>query len=120
MSDELVAASKALSHVLRHHPQSIGVELDGAGWIDIADLLAAFAAHGRPITRERLDRVVAGTDKRRFEVAGGRIRAAQGHSVVVDLGLDPVPPPEVLYHGTVEPFLSRIWEQGLRKGRRNH
>ena len=36
------------------------------------------------MTRAELDRVVAGTDKRRFEVSGGRIRAAQGHSVDVD------------------------------------
>jgi putative RNA 2'-phosphotransferase len=106
--------------VLRHRPSSIGIELDGAGWVPIADLLEAFARHGRPISRELLDRVVAGTDKRRFEVDGSRIRAAQGHSVPVDLGLDAVAPPDVLFHGTTERFLAAIGEKGLHRGQRHH
>jgi putative RNA 2'-phosphotransferase len=120
MTDEVTAGSRALAHVLRHRPQSIGVELDPGGWVRVDVLLAAFAAHGRPMSRGLLDRVVAGTDKRRFELAGDRIRAAQGHSVPVDLDLEPLPPPDVLYHGTVERFLPRIREQGLDRGRRHH
>jgi putative RNA 2'-phosphotransferase len=109
-----------MSSVLRHRPGSIGIELDGAGWVPIAELLDAFARHGRPISRTLLEQVVAGTDKRRFEVDGARIRAAQGHSVPVDLGLDALAPPDVLFHGTTERFLAAIREQGLRPGRRHH
>jgi putative RNA 2'-phosphotransferase len=119
VTDDLTNASKALSYVLRHRPSSIGVELDGAGWVGIADLLAAFARSGRVIPRDLLDRVVAGTDKRRFEVDGDRIRAAQGHSVPVALGLTPVTPPDLLYHGTSARFLDSIRAQGLRRGRRH-
>jgi len=117
--NDLTATSKALSYVLRHRPSSIGVELDGAGWVRIADLLAAFARIGRPIPRDLLDRVVEGTDKRRFEVDGDRIRAAQGHSVPVELGLAPVTPPDRLYHGTSARFLESIRAEGLRRGRRH-
>jgi putative RNA 2'-phosphotransferase len=120
VSHEVTAASRALAYVLRHRPQSIGVELDPAGWVRIDVLLAAFERHGPPISRALLDRVVAGTDKRRFQVDGDRIRAAQGHSVPVNLGLAPVRPPDVLYHGTIERFLARIREQGLTRGRRHH
>jgi putative RNA 2'-phosphotransferase len=119
MTDDLTRASKALSYVLRHRPSSIGVELDSAGWVGIADLLAAFARGGRPIPRDLLDRVVEGTDKRRFEVDGDRIRAAQGHSVPVELGLAPVTPPDRLYHGTSARFLESIRAEGLRRGRRH-
>ncbi len=34
----------------------------------------------------------------------GLIKAAQGHSVEVDLGLDPCQPPPVLHHLTVRPI----------------
>jgi putative RNA 2'-phosphotransferase len=120
MTDEATATSKALAYALRHRPQSIGIELDPGGWVRVDALLAAFTANGRPISRQLLNRVVAGTDKRRFELEGDWIRAAQGHSVPVDLGLAPTPPPPVLYHGTVERFLSRIRAQGLIRGRRHH
>jgi putative RNA 2'-phosphotransferase len=118
VTHELVGISKQLSYVLRHRPESIGVTLDDAGWVEIETPLGALAAHGRDLTRGDLDRVVAGTDKRRFEVSGERIRAAQGHSVKVDLRLDPVPPPRLLFHGTVERFLTGIFDEGLRPGGR--
>jgi putative RNA 2'-phosphotransferase len=115
-----VAVSRQLSYVLRHHPESIGIALDPAGWVDITVLLAALAAHGRPLHRPALDRIVAGNDKQRFEVRDERIRAAQGHSVDVALGLDPVVPPAVLFHGTVARNLAGIRADGLRPGRRQY
>ena len=47
-------------------------------------------------------------------------RAAQGHSVDVDLGLEPRQPPPVLHHGTVARFLDSIFTHGLRPGSRTH
>lgn len=120
MTGDRVAVSRLLSYVLRHHPEAIGIRLDEGGWVDIDTLLAALARHGRPIGRELLEQVVAGTDKQRLEVSGGRIRAAQGHSVPVDLGLRPAPPPPVLYHGTVARLLDSIRTHGLTPGHRNH
>lgn len=57
-----------------------------------------------PLTRARLDAVVEQNATRRlaFSEDGTRIRASQGHSVPVDLGLVPVPAPDVLFHGTAE------------------
>lgn len=49
-----------------------------------------------------------------------RIRANQGHSIEVDLELKAVTPPELLYHGTVERFVSSIKENGLQAGSRQH
>jgi putative RNA 2'-phosphotransferase len=65
---------------------------------------------------------VAGNDKRRFafDETGLRIRASQGHSVGVDLGLTPANPPPVLYHGTVERNLAAIEREGLRPMNRHH
>ncbi|MFR0358694.1 RNA 2'-phosphotransferase [Streptomyces sediminimaris] len=109
-----VKVSKYLSKHLRHQPETIGLALDEAGWVEIDALLAAAAAHGFRFTREELDHVVAVNDKRRFAIDGSRIRASQGHSVEVDLGLPPATPPAYLYHGTVARHLDAIRAEGLR------
>jgi putative RNA 2'-phosphotransferase len=109
-----VKVSKYLSKHLRHQPERIGLTLDPAGWVEIDTLLAAAAAHGFPISRAELDHVVAVNDKRRFAVEGGRIRASQGHTVEVALGLPPATPPPYLYHGTVAGSLDAIRAEGLR------
>ncbi|GAB3321092.1 RNA 2'-phosphotransferase [Geodermatophilus aquaeductus] len=119
--DDVVRVSKRLSSVLRHRPDSVGLTLDDAGWVDVDALLAALAAHGLPLTREDLDRVVAGNDKRRFafDDGGTRIRASQGHSVAVALGYAAEPPPDVLFNGTPVRNLPAILAEGLRPGNRH-
>ena len=118
----LVKVSKWLALHLRHRPQRIGLTLDRAGWADVDELLARAKAASFSLTREELVEVVATNDKRRYELdaAGRRIRAVQGHTVAVDLDLVPVPPPEVLYHGTTERFLVPILAEGLRPMGRHH
>lgn len=114
--------SKFLSLVLRHQPESFGIELDDGGWTPINELIAKAQRQGTRFSEEELRRVVAESDKQRFAISqeGLRIRANQGHSVSVDLSLEPITPPEVLYHGTVAKFLPSIREKGLIKGRRHH
>ncbi|MEU1939156.1 RNA 2'-phosphotransferase [Streptomyces coeruleorubidus] len=109
-----VKVSKYLSKHLRHQPARIGLALDEAGWVEIDTLIAEAATHGFPFTRAELDHVVATNDKRRFAVEGTRIRASQGHSVEVDLGLPTETPPAYLYHGTVARNLDAIRAEGLR------
>ncbi len=113
-------ASKKLSYVLRHAPESIGITLDGAGWVPVTELLAALAARGWGVAPEQLERVVASSDKQRFALSDGRIRANQGHSVPVQLGLPPSTPPAELFHGTVSRALPAIWAEGLARGNRHH
>ncbi|MER8187062.1 RNA 2'-phosphotransferase [Kitasatospora sp. NPDC094015] len=113
---QTVRVSKTLSRVLRHDPDAIGITLDAAGWVPVDELLAALARHNRRISRAQLDHVVATNNKRRFAFSGdGRsIRASQGHTVEVDLGLPPSTPPAVLYHGTGSRTVGVILAEGLR------
>lgn len=121
MSDPVAAASRFLALVLRHDPGRIGLTLDRAGWADIDALIACAAAH-HPLTHALIERAVAENDKRRYAISadGRRIRARQGHSVAVDLGLPAVAPPPVLYHGTATRFLDAILREGLSRRRRRH
>ncbi|HEX2211213.1 MAG TPA: RNA 2'-phosphotransferase [Longimicrobium sp.] len=122
MDPALVKTSRFLSKVLRHAPESVGLRLDEGGWVDVDDLLAAARGAGVRMDRETLERVVAENDKQRFAFSadGARIRASQGHSVTVELGLSAVEPPEVLFHGTADRHLDSIRQQGLLPGRRTH
>lgn len=114
--------SKQLSYVLRHRPDSVGLELEDGGWVCVDSLLAALARNGQMVSHPVLERVVAENDKQRFEFSedGLRIRARQGHSADVELGYAPAMPPDVLFHGTATRFLESILQQGLVKGRRHH
>jgi len=118
----MASTSKFLSLVLRHKPETVGVTLDEAGWIDVDLLLDACARHGRPVTREQLDEIVRSSDKQRFALSedGRRIRANQGHSVEVELGHERATPPELLYHGTPEKAVEAICREGLKKMQRHH
>ncbi|MFF9628508.1 MULTISPECIES: RNA 2'-phosphotransferase [Streptomyces] len=115
-----VKVSKYLSRHLRHQPERIGLVLDEQGWVAVDDLLRALARHGVPLTRTELEHVVATNDKRRFALDGDRIRASQGHTVAVDLGLPPAVPPSLLHHGTVAAALEAIRAEGLRPMNRHH
>jgi putative RNA 2'-phosphotransferase len=119
-NDELTRASKFMAYVLRHHPDEIGLTLGEGGWVPVDELLARAAEHGRRLDAATLQRVLTMPGKQRYETRDGLIRAAQGHSAQVDLGLAPVPPPAVLYHGTGGRFLDSIFAQGLRPGERTH
>ncbi|WP_232429522.1 RNA 2'-phosphotransferase [Noviherbaspirillum autotrophicum] len=121
MNEQLVKKSRFLSRVLRHRPDSIGITLDKQGWTEVSELLEKAASHGMQVSREELDRIVVENDKRRFTFNADRsqIRAAQGHSVKVDLQLPVCTPPPVLYHGTVVKFLPSIRKQGLFPGSRH-
>ena len=77
---------------------------------------------GVPLSRNDLAEIVTSSDKQRFafDEAGDRIRANQGHSVEVDLQMEPTEPPAVLYHGTGSGTVAVILREGLRKMRRHH
>jgi putative RNA 2'-phosphotransferase len=123
MSDSrLVKISKYLSKYLRHTPDAIGIKLAPGGWVAVDELLTACAKNKFPMTRQELQVVVELNDKKRFsfDSTGTLIRANQGHSVEVDLQLEPVVPPDVLYHGTGHKSVESIMQAGLCKMSRHH
>ena len=116
----LKETSKFLSYVLRHKPDTIGLILDEHGWATVDELLACAAESGRKLSVALLHRVVQESDKQRFifDADQTRIRANQGHSISVDLELEPIQPPTYLFHGTARRFIPSIRERGLVKGER--
>ncbi len=122
MKTNIIKISKILSLLLRHNPEKAGITLDKNGWTDVGELIGKFSVKFFPIDLEMLTEVVEKDNKKRysFNTDQTKIRANQGHSIPVDLGLEPVMPPEILFHGTVPRFIPSIRENGLRKGSRQY
>jgi len=122
MSKSLTTTSKFLSLVLRHKPEEIGLHLNEEGWANVSELLEKAAQHGMTISFALLEEVVNTNDKKRFAFNADKshIRANQGHSVDINLNLQAVEPPAILYHGTATRFLDSIKEKGLLAGERQH
>jgi putative RNA 2'-phosphotransferase len=119
---QLKPLSKFLSLVLRHQPEKIGLKLDGEGWADIDELVQLAGKHGKRLSAELIQQIVSTNDKQRFAISTDRkrIRASQGHSVKIDLGIPPTQPPDLLFHGTATRFLDSIKQSGLHAGSRQH
>ena len=119
---EMVRLSKFLSLVLRHQPEKIDHQLDEHGWANVASLLQNAERNGIFLDRDTLQLIVDTNSKKRFAFneEGTKIRASQGHSVVVDLGYAESAPPEILYHGTAQEKLDAVLQQGLQKMKRQH
>jgi len=119
---ENVKISKFLSLILRHQPEKIGIELDENGWTAIKELIEKSAIAGVRFDFEILKFVVNTNNKKRFSFDDSltKIRASQGHSVDVNPGYSPIPPPVILYHGTAIKNIVSIFESGLKKQNRYH
>ena len=114
--------SKFMSLVLRHKPEAANLKLDQEGWADINELIKAINRRGHHIGYKELEKIVETNDKKRFIISecGCKIRANQGHSININLNLNPIEPPEILYHGTATRFLTSIFTTGLTKQSRQH
>ncbi len=110
----LKETSKYMSLILRHKPEIIGISLDEHGWANVDELIAGIAKTQK-FDMGILEEIVRTDEKQRysFNEDKTKIRANQGHSVQVDVELEETEPPEELWHGTGEKFVSAIDEQGL-------
>ena len=126
MRKELISLSKCVSLVLRHDPKAAGLTLDKEGWVKCSDLIVGINKMPKKrklaLTGELLEEIVETNNKKRFEYSedSQKIRARQGHSVEIDLGLEEVVPPDILYHGTGSKSLSSIFRCGISKMKRHH
>jgi putative RNA 2'-phosphotransferase len=129
----LVKLSKFLSLILRHQPERFALAIDEEGWASLAEVMEILKGlpNFRWVTRADVMAVVekgsgdgsttlTGADKRRFEVAGNRIRARYGHSFDQPIRYESCVPPPVLYHGTSQRALAAIRREGLRPMERQY
>ncbi|MDK0618977.1 RNA 2'-phosphotransferase [Clostridium perfringens] len=114
--------SKYISLILRHKPEEIGLKLDEHGYLSVLDLIEGINKSYKGFSMDDLERIVREDSKGRysFNEDKSKIRANQGHSIKVDLELEAIKPPKVLYHGTVRKYLESILKNGLIKKERQY
>lgn len=122
MSNKTDKLSVFISLILRHKPEVINIRLDEFGYANVEELIKGVNDSGRKLSFEILEEIVVTDNKKRysFNEDKTKIRANQGHSVMVNLDLKPVKPPMVLYHGTSKKNLEVILAEGLKTMTRNH
>jgi putative RNA 2'-phosphotransferase len=78
MNKRLTKISKYLTFILRHEPHSIGMKLDGEGYLNVEDLVKNANASGKSITSEQVQQVVADHEQSLFTLSddGTRIRVS--------------------------------------------
>lgn len=110
----LKEVSKYMSLILRHKPEAIGITLDEHGWANVDELIAGIAKNNN-FNMDILEEIVRTDEKQRYSFNDDKtlIRANQGHSIPVDVELAECVPPEILWHGTGEKYVSSIDAQGL-------
>ncbi len=118
MNKTLKSKARFLTLVLRHKPEEVSIKLSKqGGWANVKDILEAL-----DLTSNELDKIVDADTKNRFGYNSkkSKIRANQGHSINIDLELESITPPPILFHGTVEKYIKWIEQEGLVKKSRNH
>ena len=105
---------KFISLILRHKPEVIGITLDEHGWANVDKLISGIAKR-QHFDMSMLEEIVATDSKQRYSFNEDKtlICANQGHSIPVDVELEEAMPPEYLYHGTGEKYVSSIEVHGL-------
>lgn len=106
--------SKYISLILRHKPETIGITLDEHGWANVDELISGISKT-HTLNMDILEEIVSTDEKQRYSFNEDKtlIRANQGHSVQVDVELNEVKPPEILWHGTGEKYVESIDTQGI-------
>lgn len=106
-----------MAYALRHHPDEFGLTFDQEGWVSTDDLLAALRrrrSEWRQLQLSDLQAVIAQSEKKRYEIQDGKIRAYYGHSVAQKVEREHSVPPSALYHGTTPHAYKKIQKDGLK------
>lgn len=111
----LTKVSQFISLILRHKPETIGITIDKYGYANTNDLIKGVKTKCPEFNKDILIKIVETDEKQRysFKDNGKLIRANQGHSFPVDLGLEAQQPPLLLFHGTSTKYLDSIMEKGI-------
>ena len=120
---EIDRVGRMMAGILRHFPERFNLKMDGRGWVDLDQFVAAIREsrqnYQRWLRREHIEALVETDEKGRYQIDGGMVRATYAHSV--DVNLDDLPEANVekLFFPVAEEEMDMVLETGLRPSDRN-
>ena len=108
--------SKYMSYLLRHDPKDL--KMDEHGFVDFNELLQKIREKFPDADESLIVEIVERSERRRFELRDGKIRALYGHSIPVKLGLKEDSSVKILYHGTTPEAAKSILREGIKPMKR--
>lgn len=106
--------SRFLTYLLRHQPKEYPLVFDARGFVDWRDIVELVQERFYDVTEEQIETVVRDPEKKRFELADGRVRATYGHSFPVDLAGEVAAAPPKLYYGVARDLAQSMLRSGLK------
>jgi putative RNA 2'-phosphotransferase len=91
--------------------------LDSYGWVHLIGLVVGLRCHRkewRNLGENDIIEMISKSDKCRFDIYKGKIRALYGHSLPGKVLKMSVQPPAILFHGTSSAFIKKVKHEGLR------
>ena len=106
--------SRFLTYLLRHQPKEYPLVFDKRGFVDWPDVVELVQERFYDVTEEQIEVVVSASEKERFQLVEGKVRATYGHSFPVDLGGEAAQPPAQLFHGSARDLARSMLSSGLK------
>ncbi|APD08050.1 putative RNA 2'-phosphotransferase [Flavobacteriaceae bacterium UJ101] len=120
----LTKLSKTISHALRHKLELYNLKLNKEGWVELEQLIQSLKKADykeyKVLSIEDIEEVIKTSQKKRFEMKNGQIRAFYGHSIDQKMVKESTLPPDILYHGTIKANEPLILEGGLKPMNRQY
>jgi putative RNA 2'-phosphotransferase len=106
--------SRFLAYLLRHRPKEYPLVFDKRGFVDWDDVVEIVQERYYDVTEAQISAVVVDSEKQRFELIDGRVRATYGHSFPIDFAGYATEPPPRLYSGAARDLAQSMLHNGLK------
>ncbi len=105
--------SRFLTYLLRHRPKEYPLVFDKRGFVDWGDVVEMVQERFYDVTEAQVHTAVSDSEKQRFELIDGKVRATYGHSFPIDLADNATEPPPRLYCGAARDLARSMLRNGL-------
>lgn len=106
--------SRFLTFLLRHKPKDYPLTIDPEGFAPWQEVVDMVQERFYDVTEKQICSLIAGAEKKRFEIRGDKVRATYGHSFPVDLGGTAAEPPAELYFSAARDLAESMLRGGLK------
>lgn len=113
------ARLKNMSHALRHVPEGYGISLNADGTVLVSELADALNSTVQDVLHRVRD-----DNKGRYQLIDRDgdlyVRALHGHTIPVEVEMERIARPGLMFHGTKVYNVDSIMQQGILRGARNY